>query len=222
VRHHKRKIALIFSAMRHFAEELRAKGWSVDYVRIDDPASSGTFTGEVARAVERHRPEAIRVVEPGEWRVLKMMERWATRFALPVDIVADDRFICGILEYQTWAQARRDLVMEFFYREMRRKTGLLMDADGQPEGGQWNFDKDNRAPPKHGLNYPEPMHFAPDAITSEVIALVERRFGTHFGRLEKFALPVTAAQARRALAHFVKTALPHFGTYQDAMVTGQD
>ncbi len=222
VRHHKRKIALILAAMRHFADELRGAGWRVDYVRLDDPANSGSFTGEVARAVDRHRPAAIRIVEPGEWRVMEMIGGWAARFGLPVEIVPDDRFVCGILEFQTWAQARDDLVMEFFYREMRRKTGLLMTAAGKPEGGQWNLDKENRAPPRHGLNYPEPMHFAPDEITAEVLALVEDRFAGHFGRLAKFALPVTADQARQALRHFIRTALPDFGTYQDAMVTGQD
>jgi deoxyribodipyrimidine photolyase-related protein len=222
VRHHKRKIALIFSAMRHFAEELRAAGWTVDYVPLDDPDNSGSFTGEVARAVERHRPTAIRIVESGEWRVKTMIDGWSKRFGIPVEDLDDDRFVCGILEFQTWAQSRNDLVMEFFYRDMRRKTGLLMQTDGKPEGGQWNLDKDNRAPPKRGLNYPEPMHFTPDAITQEVLALVARRFAGHFGRLEKFALPVTADQARQALKHFVRTALPDFGTYQDAMVTGQD
>ncbi|WP_267387280.1 cryptochrome/photolyase family protein [Sphingomonas sp. GC_Shp_3] len=222
VRHHKRKIALIFSAMRHFAEELRAAGWQVDYVRLDDPDNTGSFTGEVARAVARHRPTAIRIVESGEWRVKTMIDGWSKRFGIPVEDLNDDRFICGILEFQTWAQSRGDLVMEFFYREMRRKTGLLMQPDGKPEGGQWNLDKENRAPPKRGLNYPEPMYFTPDAITDEVLALVARRFAGHFGRLEKFALPVTAHEARQALTHFIRTALPDFGTYQDAMVTGQD
>jgi deoxyribodipyrimidine photolyase-related protein len=222
VRHHKRKIALILSAMRHFAEELRHAGWTVDYVRLDDPGNSGSFTGEVARAVARHRPTAIRIVEPGEWRVKAMIDGWAELLGLPVDVRIDDRFVCGILEFQTWAQARTELVMEFFYREMRRKTGLLLTADGKPEGGQWNLDKDNRAPPKRGLNYPEQMRFVPDAITSEVMALVAERFAGHFGTLETFALPVTADQAQRALVHFVRTALPDFGTYQDAMVTGQD
>jgi deoxyribodipyrimidine photolyase-related protein len=222
VRHHKRKIALILSAMRHFAEELRADGWTVDYVALDAPGNSGSFTGEVARAVSRHGAREIRIVEPGEWRVRTMIDGWAARLGVPVDMLADDRFVCGVLVFQTWAQARGDLVMEFFYREMRRKTGLLMTADGQPEGGRWNLDQENRAPPKTGLNYPEPMHFAPDETTAAVMALVAERFAGHFGRLEKFALPVTARQARRALAHFVRTALPDFGTYQDAMVTGQD
>ena len=222
VRHHQRKIALILSAMRHFAAELRAAGWTVDYIRLDDPDNAGSFTGEVRRAVERHGATSIRIVEPGEWRVQSAIDGWARQCRVRVDVLSDDRFVCSILEFQTWAQARDGLVMEFFYRDMRRKTGLLMGADGKPEGGQWNLDKDNRAPPRRGINYPEPMHFTPDETTGEVMALVAARFGEHFGRLANFGLPVTAAQATRALNHFIRTALPDFGTYQDAMVTGQD
>ncbi|WP_309603419.1 cryptochrome/photolyase family protein [Sphingomonas sp.] len=222
VRHHQRKIALILSAMRHFADELRHAGWTVDYVRLDAPDNTGSFTGEVQRAVERHGAAGIRIVEPGEWRVKAMIDGWAALCGVPVDILPDDRFFCSTLEFQTWAQARNELTMEFFYRDMRRKTGLLMTTEGKPEGGTWNLDKDNRAPPKRGTNYPEPMHFAPDETTGEVMALVAARFGGHFGRLEGFGLPITAAQAEHALEHFVRTALPDFGTYQDAMVTGQD
>ena len=113
-----------------------------------------------------------------------MIDSWARRFGLPVEILPDDRFVCSILEFQTWAQARGDLMMEFFYRDMRRKTGLLMSADGKPKGGLWNLDKANRASPKRGLNFPEPMRFDPDEITSEVMTLVAERFAGHFGRLE--------------------------------------
>ena len=222
VRHHQRKIALVLSAMRHFAEELRSAGWTVDYIHLDDPDNSGSFTGEVKRAVERHHATSIRIVEPGEWRVKMAIDGWATQCGVPVEMLADDRFLCSTLEFQTWAQARNELTMEFFYRDMRRKTGLLMTADGKPEGGKWNMDKDNRASPKRGIDYPEPMRFAPDETTNNVMKLVAARFGGHFGRLDEFALPVSAAQSQRALDHFVQTALPDFGTYQDAMVTGQD
>lgn len=222
VRHHKRKIALILSAMRHFADALRAAGWTVDYVQLDDPDNSGSFTGEIARAIMRHRPRQIRVVEPGEWRVRNAIGTWSKCFDLPVDILEDDRFLCSILEFQTWAQARASLVMEFFYREMRRKTGLLMTSDGKPHGGIWNLDKENRQQPIPGQTYPEPVRFAPDAITSEVLDLVATRYPEHFGNLEGFALPVTAQDAQHALEHFIRTALPDFGAFQDAMVTGAD
>ena len=103
VRHHKAKIVLILSAMRHFADELRAEGWQVDYIHLDDPENSGSFTGEVARAVERHRPSGIRIVEAGEWRVQKAIEAWSATFGLPVEILSDDRFICPLPDFFAWA-----------------------------------------------------------------------------------------------------------------------
>ncbi len=217
VKHHKKKIALILSAMRHFADALRTDGWTVDHVALDAPGNTGSLTGEIARAATRHRARAIRVVEPGEWRVLEAMRGWRAATGVPVDILADDRFVCGILAFQTWAQGRRDLRMEFFYREMRRKTGLLMDGD-DPVGGRWNYDHDNRAGPRRGVRYPGPARFAPDACTDAVLVLVGQRFPDHFGTLDGFSFPVTRAEALRALARFVAVALPGFGTYQDAMV----
>ncbi|MDB5651716.1 MAG: cryptochrome/photolyase family protein [Hyphomicrobiales bacterium] len=143
VPHHKQKIALILSAMRHFAEDLAADGVNVDYIRLDAPENSGSFTGELARAIARHRPERIVVTEPGEWRVREMMRGWSARFGLPVEIREDDRFFCSRGRFARWAEGRKSYRMEFFYREMRRETDLLMDGD-EPEGGNWNFDKDNR------------------------------------------------------------------------------
>lgn len=222
VKHHKAKIALIFSAMRHFAADLRAAGWQVDYTTLDDPENVGSFTGEVARAIERHAPGAVQVVEPGEWRVRMMMEEWADRFPCPVEILADDRFVCSIAEFAGWAKDRDHLTMEFFYREMRRKTGLLMTAEGKPVGGRWNYDKDNRNPPRGRMEPPDRPHFAPDAITQEVVALVTERFGDHFGRLDRFDWPVTRAEAGEAAAAFLAERLPLFGDFQDAMVHGED
>jgi deoxyribodipyrimidine photolyase-related protein len=220
VRHHKKKIALVLSAMRHFADELRAAGWTVDYVRLDDDGNTGSFTGEVARTVERHRADRIRIVEPGEWRVAAMIDGWAERFGVPVDVVPDNRFLCSRTDFAEWAGARKRLIMEDFYREMRKRTGLLM-AFGKPVGARWNLDADNRKVPPRGLNYPAPPVFAPDAITRDVLALVARRFGDHFGDLEPFGFAVTRADALTALDHFITVALPRFGDYQDAIVEGQ-
>lgn len=222
VRHHKAKIVLILSAMRHFAAELRAAGWTVDYIELDDAGNSGSFTGEVGRAVERHRPSAIRIVEAGEWRVQKAIESWADLFGIPVDICSDDRFVCPLPDFFAWAASRRELVMESFYRQQRKRTGLLMEPDGSPAGGQWNYDTENRAPPPKSRPLREPKRFPPDAVTQEVIALVEGRFRHHFGTIDTFALPVTAVQARELLDDFVAERLPRFGTYQDAMLEGAD
>ncbi len=221
VRHHQAKIALVFSAMRHFAEELRHSGWKVDYVRLDDPGNTGSLRGEVARALKRHGARSIRVVEPGEWRLQQDMAEWSAQLSCPVEILSDTHFLCSLSEFYTWAAPRRELRMEYFYREMRRRAGLLMDGD-KPVGGKWNYDAENRSGPPPGLTAPPPLRFAPDAMTSEVLDLVKTRFGDHFGTLDTFALPVTAKQADDALADFLSHRLPNFGQYQDAMVAGQD
>jgi deoxyribodipyrimidine photolyase-related protein len=222
VKHHKQKIALIFSAMRHFADELRADGWRVEYTCLNEAGNAGSFTGEVARAVERHQPAAIHVVEPGEWRVRQAIEEWADKFPCPVTILSDDRFICSPAEFRAWADGRDHLTMEFFYRQMRQRTGLLMTADGKPKGGAWNFDKDNRQPPLKGLNPPQRPLFEPDAITHECIGLVEQQFPDHFGALERFGWPVTHTQALEAADAFFAERLEHFGPFEDAMLWQQD
>lgn len=220
VRHHQKKIALVFSAMRHFAEELRLAGWTVDYVKLDDPQNRSSFTDQLADAITEHGPERVIVTQAAEWRVAQMMAGWPAQFAIPVDILPDDRFICSHDAFQAWAAGRKQLRMEYFYRDMRRQTGLLMDGD-QPVGGKWNFDSDNRKPPKLDLFMPRPLVFAPDAITGEVLELVAARFGNNFGDLQPFWFATTRADAEAALALFIDQSLPRFGDYQDAMLTGE-
>jgi deoxyribodipyrimidine photolyase-related protein len=221
VRHHPQKIALVLSAMRHFAESLRAEGLRVDYVRLDDAGNSGSFTGELGRALSRHPVDRVVVTEPGEWRVWDLMRTWSTAFGIPVEIREDDRFLCARAEFARWAQGRRGLRMEFFYRQMRRKTGWLMNGD-QPAGGRWNYDAENRkALPPHLV--PPPRHrVVPDAITREVMTRVGQRFGDHFGDLESFGWAVTREDALAALRYFLTNGLPRFGDYQDAMKSGED
>lgn len=221
VPHHKQKIAFLLAAMRHFAKALRAEGIRVDYVRLNEAGNTQSFTGELARAVARHAPVSVIVTEPGEWRVREMMADWAETLPVPVHIREDDRFFCSHAEFAALGRARKTGRMEFFYREMRRRTGLLMRGDA-PEGGQWNFDPENRRSLPRGLRVPSRRRFTPDALTREVIDLVAARFGGHFGDLEPFGWAVTRADALRALDHFIEDTLPGFGDYQDAMKAGED
>lgn len=220
VRHHKAKLAFILSAMRHHAEDMRDRGWTVDYVKLDDPDNSGRFSGEIARAIERHDPASVRVTEPGEWRVRAMMDEWEDKFGIPVEICPDTRFLCDHAEFEDWAEGRKQLRMEYFYREMRRKTGLLMDGDA-PEGGKWNYDQDNRKPADPDLFMPKPIAFRPDETTKEVLDMVAERFADHPGSLDNFRFAVTHEEALRARRHFLDACLARFGDYQDAMLTGE-
>lgn len=218
--HHRKKIALIFSAMRHFRDRLRADGRDVRYTAYDDPDNTGSLAGEVARLAAEVAPDEIVVTEPGEWRLMQEMLEWERRYGIPVRILNDERFLCSRQDFAGWAEGRKQLRMENFYRDMRRRTGLLMEGD-DPAGGRWNFDPENRKPPKEGLDLPERRWFAPDAITEEVLALVAREFPDGFGSLEDFRFAVTAEQAEMTLEHFIADCLPSFGDYQDAMVAGE-
>lgn len=221
VPHHPRKIAFLFSAMRHFADALRADGITVDYRRLDAPGEGVSFSHGLEQAVARHQPDRVVATEPGEWRVLEAMRGWQAALGVPVEIRPDNRFLCGLEDFRVWAGGRRHLRMEYFYRDMRRRHGLLMTPDGEPEGGRWNYDQDNREPLPDDLEPPAPPSFPPDAVTQEVVALVAARFGHHFGRLDGFPMPVTAAQAEAAFDHFLEHRLPRFGPYQDAMRSGE-
>ena len=220
VRHHAIKIVLVLSGMRHFARALRARGVTVDYVALDDPDNTQSLRGEFFRSLERHRPQRAVLTEPGEWRLAQDMRRWQEAAGIEVDIRDDTRFFARIQDFHHWMRGRRGLRMEFFYRDMRRRTGILMDGE-TPAGERWNFDPENRKSlPRHVQAPPVPL-FPPDETTQAVIGLVAQHFPNHVGRAQDFALPVTREQARVALADFVENRLPHFGTWQDAMKTGQ-
>jgi len=218
VKHHKQKIVFVLSAMRHFAEELREEGVTVDYIRFDDPDNTGSISGELQRAVARHRPAELVITSPGEWRLLSAFK--ALDPGVPVDVREDDRFFATTARFAAWAEGRKVLRMEFFYREMRRETDLLMEGDA-PAGGQWNYDHDNRKRLPKSQALPPRFGFAPDRVTKDVIALVQHHFADHFGDLDGFEWAVTRKDALRSLDDFLINALPNFGKYQDAMASGE-
>ena len=220
VPHHRKKLIFLFSAMRHFAKELKQQGWTVDYIKLDGENNTGSFTTEIKRAMTRHGISQIRVCEPSEYRVLEVVKGWEDDVGVDVTITPDHRFISNQDEFAAWAEGRKQFRMEFFYREMRRKTDLLMDGD-KPEGGKWNYDSENRKPAKDDLFMPKPLRFQPDPITQDVIEMVKRDFPNRFGNADDFFFAVTRDGAKEALAYFVENVLPRFGDYQDAMLTSE-
>lgn len=215
VPHHPKKIAFLFAAMRKFAASLEADGWQVRYTELDDPDNTNSIPGELLRAASATNAKDVLATEPGEFRLIAALEDCP----IPVHQFPDDRFLCSHAEFEAWAEGRKELRMEWFYRDMRRKTGLLMDGD-KPEGGKWNYDHDNRKPPPGSIDA-APLQFTPDATTDAVLTLVEQRFPDNFGTLNPFWFATDTAQARLALAHFIQTALPRFGDFQDAMMKGE-
>ncbi|WP_341861691.1 cryptochrome/photolyase family protein [Gymnodinialimonas sp. 57CJ19] len=220
VKHHKKKIAFVFSAMRHFARDLRAQGFNVRYVAYDDPDNSGSFLGEVETALDLHGCDEVVLTKPGEHRLLTAFQDWPDALSVPVALREDDRFLCTTEDFAQWADGRKQLRMEYFYREMRRKYAILMDVDG-PVGGKWNYDSENRKKPEKGLDVPDTYRAVPDEITREVMALVEAQFPDHFGDLSPFHFAVTREQALAALDEFIARRLRFFGDYQDAMIEGE-
>jgi len=215
---HRARIAIFLSAMRHFAGQLRGRGITVDYRDLDDRRGGDSLRGRLLAALKTARPQRLRVCEAGEYSVAADIAAACAEADVPLAALPDSHFLCSRAEFAQWAKGRKELRMEFFYREMRRRHGALM-RNGKPEGGRWNFDAENRAGfPKTGPGeLPTPPRFSPDAITREVLALVERRFAEHPGALQHFAWPVTREDALHALADFIRHRLPRFGLHQDAM-----
>ena len=213
VLHHPKKIAFTFMAMRKFAQTLREEGWRVEYTTLDDPENTGSITGELIRRAAAHDAAGVIYTEPGEWRLIEALAEMPLRtHSLP-----DTRFIASHQDFETWSAGRKQLRMEYFYRDMRRKTGLLMDGD-KPEGGKWNYDHDNRKPAPDQVDFDGPLRFAPDEA---VLGLVKAQFGENFGDLRPFWFATDAAQAREQLTHWIESGLPKFGDYQDAMLSDQ-
>ena len=213
VAHHPKKIALVLAAMRKFATRLRNDGWQVAYSELDDTDNTQSIPGELIRRADASGTSEVIATRPGEFRLIEAL----ADCPLDMTLLEDDRFIASHAEFEAWAEGRRALRMEYFYREMRRKTGLLMDGD-DPAGGKWNYDHDNRKPAPDDVEFSGPMRFTPDDVVEEVLDLVEARFGNHFGDLRPFWFATDQGQARRALAHFVAQGLAKFGDYQDAML----
>jgi len=219
------RIALFLSAMRHFAQHLKALGRPLHYRTLDTKSQADEPLG-LADALQadlaRLKPHSVVMTAPGDHRVLNHIKATVQAAGLPLEVRADRHFFTTVADFAAHAKGRKSLRLEYFYRELRQRHGILMD-EGQPAGGQWNFDADNRESfGKQGPGVlPQRATFEPDEITRDVIRLVENRFAKHPGTLESFAWPVTREQALQALERFITERLPLFGRYEDAMWPGE-
>jgi deoxyribodipyrimidine photolyase-related protein len=220
VKHHQKKLVFMLAAMRHFAKTLVGNGYKLIYVKLDDPLNTGSLLEEIKRIVQLHDFKKLVVTWPGEYRILQFFKKLAQDKTISVEIREDDRFLATRQEFNDWAKNRKELRMEIFYRQMRAKYKILMFGT-VPEGGQWNFDAENRKFPKDKLNIPPCYQSEPDEITQEVIQLVSDKFSEHFGDILPFYYAINREEALNALDLFIKQRLPFFGDYQDAMIENE-
>ena len=218
----KQRITLFLSAMRHFAKSLQAKKWRVIYTALDSAGNAGSLAGELEKTILLQKPQHLIMVMPGESRVLASLQAVAEKHPLTLEIRDDTHFLCTLDAFKKHIAGRKQIRLEFFYREMRQKTGVLMDGKN-PVGDKWNFDTENRGSfGKQGpQDLPLPSRFAPDDITQDVMQLVNDKFAHHPGSLSTFGWPVTREHALAALHEFITHRLPYFGQYQDAMWEGE-
>ena len=218
----KQRSCVFLSAMRHFAQGLREKHWPVIYAFLDAPDNTGTLAGELDKAILQNKPQGLVMTAPGDWRVLQSLRGVALRHGLTLDLRDDTHFFSTVRDFAQHAEGRKQIRLEYFYRELRQKHQVLMNGK-KPVGGQWNFDADNRSSfGKNGPGHiPAPTRFEPDETTREVMQLVNRRFADHPGSLETFGWAVNRTQALQVLADFIQYRLPQFGQYQDAMWEGE-
>jgi deoxyribodipyrimidine photolyase-related protein len=218
---HKARTALFLSAMRHFRDELQARGFPLEYRELGAHAERSLHDA-LQTDLERLRPARVVLVQPGEHRVAQAIATAAAAAGIDCETRPDTHFFITPAEFASWARGRRELRLEHFYRWMRRRSGLLMDGD-QPAGGRWNFDAENRgAFGAAGPGWlPAPIPFPPDQTTQAVLARVEQMFRGHVGQLDRFDWPVTRTEALAALEDFIARRLPQFGHWQDALWQGE-
>lgn len=218
VTHHIQKIIAFFVAMREFAKDLKARGFSVRFIRLDDPTNKHSFIENIKALVASGSYAAVEYQSPDEYRVAQAFRDLAEQLLIPVAEVDSEHFLTTPQFFKKVFQGNKRYVMESFYREVRRKYDFLME-DGQPVGERWNFDAENRKKLPADVMPPKPIEFTRDV--SEIVELIEKNKIPTIGSVvpTRFSWPVTREESLKSLKFFCQKLLPQFGTYEDAMHT---
>lgn len=220
VKQHKKKLVFMLASLRHFVKALEDKGFQVIHPSINDKKCHQPYHQALAPWVIQHKIETILCTKPNDYALHEETLSWEKILKVPCEHYANNHFLCSDDTFQSWAKGKKSLLMESFYRLMRKQHDILMDGD-KPTGDQWNFDHDNRKKIPKDLSIPKPCHSQPDAITKQAIKDVSEHFSDHFGDIEPFIFATSRQGALHHLRYFIENNLPHFGDYQDAMATGE-
>ncbi|MFZ4774362.1 MAG: cryptochrome/photolyase family protein, partial [Terrimicrobiaceae bacterium] len=222
LKYHKLKLVMIYAAMRHFANELRGMGWTVDYHSLADTPD---FESAWARHIKKYKPQLVVMMEPNSWFETTMASRITASAGLDLEVKPSCQFLVPRGDFRSWAFGKKRLLMENHYRRLRVTRNILMTADGKPEGGAWNFDSENRAtladwkksrkPPPRDSLLETAQH---DSLVLQVATEVDRWFPEAFGSSSDAWAPVTRKQALLLLENFVSERLSDYGNYQDLML----
>ena len=220
-KHHKKKIVFQLASMRNFASKLQNKGYNVHYLKIDDESNSQNLNSELIKFSKLNDVDNIKLTYPSEFHKLNQLSKLKNE-NLNLLYFEDTRFLCSIEEFKDYAESKKKLIMENFYRYMRIKHKILVNDKNKPIGEKWNFDKENRKPPKSGLKIPTNYQVKTDSLTNDIIILVDKLFNDHFGDIKPFYLATTSEDAEKILNDFLINRFENFGAYQDAMIENED
>ncbi len=221
VLHHAQKIIAIFAGMRELAHQLTEAGHRVHYLRINDPANTHNLCDNLSALLTHYQAQAFAYQAPDEYRLDQQLQAFIASSPCGISAsssqVDSEHFYTQRHEAADLFANRKQWLMESFYRHMRQRHSVLMDAAGKPAGGQWNFDADNRKPWKGSP--PEPPDLRPEHDHSALWVSIQAAGVQSFGQpnADHFRWPINRAEALQQLKHFVTHALPHFGDFQDAM-----
>ena len=217
--HHAQKVLAIFAAMRDFARHIGEKGHRIRYFHILDPDNRQSLTSNLALMLATDHFQRLEWQAPDEWRVDRQLAVFAASCGIPAGMVSSHHFLTERHDAAALFTGHDHWLMETFYRSMRRRYQILLDQNGRPEGGRWNYDHDNRKPwpgspllPPSWQKSHDHAQLWNDIQDSGVVTL-------GCPSAEDFPWPVNRQEALELLAHFVRYGLPHFGDYQDAMST---
>lgn len=218
---HKHKIILFFSAMRHFAAELKKKNYGMTYIELQPESKELAFTIYLKNWFHENAIEELLVYEIEDKFFEKELFDFFKEENIKYTVLQSPLFLTSRETFKKYLASTKKPFMKTFYEQQRKSLKVLLDDKQKPEGGKWSFDSENRKKLPSHIEIPKLQSIAPDAITQTVMTLVEQRFADHPGESHNFWIPTTRKQSVEWFKHFVAERLNHFGDYQDA-ITDRD
>jgi len=220
VKHHIQKVVAFFLSMRNFASDVENKGHRVIYFEIDDANNPQNLEVLIQHIIKEHSIKKFEYQLPDEYRLDEQLKQICQKLTISTEVFDTEHFYTTRTDLAEFFQGKKMLLMENFYRMMRKKHDILM-VGANPVGNQWNFDHDNRKKYKGEVPIPNAKIF-PKKVT-EIIHQLNKMEVKTFGSidLEKFNWPTSRLECLEQLDHFCQNLLKHFGDYEDAMHTDE-